>query len=898
MPTRTEAIKLFLASKTIPDLANLYTPEMEVQVNVAQDDGEPIEGEYKGRKWRGYSNGLETWKPIRIPWNAKSSPEYTDSEMRYNLEAHVEAIGMTGWNWKRLTSQWVAYDFDSLVNHKVGLPQNVLDEIIDCMNQIDWVTIRRSTSGTGLHLYVQLPSIDTANHNEHAALGRSILGKLSAMTAFDLQASVDACGGNMWVWHRKMRNTQGLTLIKQGRPMLESEIPPNWKEHAKTITKHNRKIAEGKVTTSDTFEQLAQQRSHVNLDATHKKLISYMEETSAFWWWDQDLNMLVSHTHWLKRAHEELSLKGIFDTISPCTNTREPNCFLFPLKGGAWSVRRYTPGVQEHPTWEQDGHGWTRCYFNNEPSMQSAARMFGAVEDKKGAYVFQEAEMGAKALELMGIIPNIPTALRGRQMTITVDKKDDRRVKVELKREPSDMPVPGWSPEKNTWFKAYTTRAPSVTQETELADFDDFVRHLVTGGGDDYGWSVYADNEWRFEPIGHIKPALKAAGYHSSEIDMVIGTAVLRPWKKVNLPLQPEYPGRREWNIGSAQLAFTPSADTDNLNYPTWSKVLTHCGAGLDDAVKHNAWAKANGLKCGADYLKCWIASLFQFPMEPLPYLFFYGEQDNGKSVFHESISLLLTKGVKRADTALTSAANFNAELEDAILCVVEETDLQHNKTAYNRIKDWVTGRELLIHKKGMTPYHMPNTTHFVQCANEREACPIFPGDTRITMCWVESLSPMEKIAKNDLFDRMRKEAPDFLAEILNLEIPRTNDRLKIPIITTSDKTAASESNMTPQERFLSEYCHYAPGKTINYRELYDRFREVTDPSELADWSLIKFGKNLPPQYPKGRVMTDRAQWHVGNISFSAPDDGEPELSKIVLIGDKLIASVAREEQR
>jgi hypothetical protein len=496
------------------------------------------------------------------------------------------------------------------------------------------------------------------------------------------------------------------------------------------------------------------------------------------------------------------------------------------------------------------------------------------------------------------VIVEIPSALRSRQMTITLDKKDERKVKVELERETADLPLEGWSEESKTWFKVFTTRVPSVNCETDLADFDDFLRHLTTPQGDDYGWAVYADNEWRFEPIGHVKPALKAAGYHPSEVDMVIGTAVLRPWKKVNLPLQPEYPGKREWNLGSAQLAFVPTVDSDNLKYPTWSKILHHCGTGLDDAIQHNPWAKANGLKCGADYLKCWVASLLQFPTEPLPYLFFYGEQDCGKSSFHEALSLLLTRGARRADTALVSQANFNAELEDAIICIIEETDLQSNKTAYNRIKDWVTGRELLIHKKGMTPYHVVNTTHWIQCANERNACPIFPGDTRITMCWVESLSPIEKIAKNDLFDALKREAPDFLCEVLNLEIPRSNDRLKIPVLVTSDKLAASEENMTPLERFLSDNCYSIPGKAIKYKELYDRFREFVSPNEAAEWTMIKVGRNLPPQYPKGRLMSDGANWYIGNISFSKRDDGEPELSKLILVGDKLVPLVIREGQQ
>ena len=80
MPTKTEAISRFLKAKTHGDLANLYSYNMECQVNVAQDGGERAEGEFSGRKWLGWTDNLTTWKPFRIPRNAATNPEYQDSE--------------------------------------------------------------------------------------------------------------------------------------------------------------------------------------------------------------------------------------------------------------------------------------------------------------------------------------------------------------------------------------------------------------------------------------------------------------------------------------------------------------------------------------------------------------------------------------------------------------------------------------------------------------------------------------------------------------------------------------------------------------------------------------------------------------------------------------------------
>jgi hypothetical protein len=118
---KTEAIKNLLKYSSAQHLAALYNYNMEVQVNVAKDDGERVSEVYKGRRWMGYRKNDETWKSFRIPWSAKNNPLYEDSELNFNLAKHVEGIGMTGWDWVDLQSLWVGYDFDSIANHKLGL---------------------------------------------------------------------------------------------------------------------------------------------------------------------------------------------------------------------------------------------------------------------------------------------------------------------------------------------------------------------------------------------------------------------------------------------------------------------------------------------------------------------------------------------------------------------------------------------------------------------------------------------------------------------------------------------------------------------------------------------------------------------------------------------------------
>lgn len=883
-PTKSEAIQSFLAAKAQPDLAALYSIEMECQVNVAQDGGERIDGEFKGRKWHGWTDGLTTWKSFRIPYKAATQPEYTDKQIRYDLAAHAEGIGMTGWNWAKRVSRWVAYDFDAIVGHSekhtAKLTNDQMLEVEQAATEIEWVTIRRSASGKGLHLYVFLDDVPTQNHNEHAALARAILGKMSALAGFDFNSKVDICGGNMWVWHRKSQGTGGLELVKQGE-VLE-EIPPNWRDHVKVVTRKRRKNLPQDISDPENFEQLMGSQPRVPLDEDHKKLINFLKESDALWWWDQDHHMLVTHTFHLKEAHKELGFRGYFDTMSTGKDRgRDHNVFAYPMRRGVWAVRRYHPGVQEHASWEQDGAGWTRCYLNRDCDLGTAARAYGGMESEDGSFFFREAELAASAAQLLGVTLNLASAQSSREAWLKQHKDGRLVIKLEHAAHDRGDEMEGWHVKKGKWTRIFGAKLAAAT-EPEVGNYDDLVRHLVTETEEDYGWMLKSDGTWRTEPLSHVRVALGSLGFSQKEVTGVLGSSIFKCWRIVNKPFQPEYPGDREWNRAAAQFRYPPTRDRDELRYPTWIKILEHCGSGLDEEVKEHPWAQANGITSGADYLKCWIASLFQEPLEPLPYLFFYGPQNSGKSIFHEALSLLLTKGYQRADAALISQAGFNGELEGAILCVIEETDLKRNKTAYNRIKDWVTSREIPIHGKNRTPYHVPNSTHWVHCANEHTACPIFTGDTRITMCHVPNLDPLQLIPKKQLIPLLQKEASDFISEVLRLELPPSPDRLNVPCITTQDKQMVQILNLSPLQTFIRERAVEADGRKIKFSDFYVKYIEWAEANGEPTWSKIKVGRELPPQFPKGRVRRT-GQYYIGNITWAGVEHTEPASKKYVM---------------
>ena len=895
--TKTEAIKNFLTASTHSHFSSLYHYGMEVQVNVAQGDGERVEGDYLGRAWHGWSDGLTTWKTFRIPYAAYTKPIYEDKEMRYDLAVHAEGIGMTGWCWTELKSKWVAFDFDAIVGHSdrhnQKLDDALLTKVREAAKQIPWVTVYKSTSGSGLHLYVFLDlEINTENHHQHAALARAILGTMSALSGFDFSSKVDTCGGNMWVWHRKMTGTDGLELIKEGESL--KKVPANWKDHIKVVSGKRRKVRpsflpkeKGEQTEEDLFEELSGQHQSVTLDDDHRKLIDWLKDNNCRWWWETDHHMLVAHTFELQQAHKALGLRGIFKTLSQGTEKRQDhNCFCYPMRQGVWVVRRYSAGCAEESSWDQDSNGYTRCFLNKEPDLRITSRAHGGIERPQGGFVFREALLAQSAAMELDIHLDIPNWANSRATTLKQHK--DGRLIAEMEKQDNDPPdekMSDWLPEGKLWKRVFNKRLDKV-DDLDMGNFDDVTRHIVTESGEDQGWVFKSDGRWINEPMAHIKVALQSLGHKANDVAVILGSSIFKPWVLVNVPFQPEYLGDRKWNRDAPQLRFSPSED-EKLKYDHWLMVLNHLGKELDETIQDNGWCKAHGIVTGSDYLKCWVASMFQEPLEPLPYLFFWSqEQDTGKSIFHEAIELLITCGYARADNALQNSSGFNGELANSVLCVVEETDLKRNLVAYNRIKDWVTARLMPIHKKGKTPYMIPNSSHWVQCANDHRACPVFAGDTRITMIHVNTLKPTQLIPKRVLLKLLEKEAPDFLASILRLELPASQGRLNLPVLETDDKAIAVEANLSILGTYLNENCHYVLGAMIKYGELFNRFREWVDPNDAALWTKQRMGRELPPMFPKGRLPKEGGQMYVGNISF---DPETPPGRKLVVKEGQLV---------
>ncbi|REJ65615.1 MAG: hypothetical protein DWQ31_16885 [Planctomycetota bacterium] len=901
MPKITEAIQFFLRARRDahngPDLVDRWTACMETQVNVAAGDGEPVAG--KRNTW---TDGVNEWHAIRIPRNANSEPEFKDYELRFPLDLHAEAIGTTGWDWSARRSRWVGFDFDSITGHAagVGVPDEELQRVCEAAKALPYVEVRKSTGGSGIHLYVYFDEdgIPTSNHTEHAALARCILGMMASATGFDFASQIDACGGNMWIWHRKMSAAnEGLRLLKPAERQLPlADLPVNWRDHIEVVTRRRAKIRVRAVSDEhvDPFEALASSRKIVPLDDGHQAIIDELIASGFSTVWIPDHHLLQTHTKALAGLMDdddkrrELGLIGFFQTNSGGKDPGKPNCFMFPLGSGAWRVYRFSPGITEAETWEQDGDGWTCCYFNRRPDLDVAAKAAGGIERPNNqGFVFETAEQAITAAGALGKQIDLPESMRGRE-TVLKKNKDGRLIVEIHRREENHEGMAGWDStlKKDKWVRVFNAQTEHKSDELGFTEYDNILRALVSPAGDRAGWVAKGhDGQWVRQPKDDVKSILLALGNTKAQADVILGSAALKAWKLVNLPFQAEYPGNRQWNLDAAQYRFAPAdlADDEVSYHPHWDRILRHIGTGLDLPIRKLGWALRANIKSGRDYLLNWIACMLREPYDPLPYLFLFGPQNSGKSILHEAISLLMTKGVTSADRALTNANDFNGELANAVLAYIEEKDISiAGESAYNKIKDWVTSPVIWIRKMRTDSYSQRNTLHFIQTANKPEACPIFSGDTRITMIFVPDIA--EEIPKKILLERLEAEAPHFMRSVMDLTLPAIEGRLRLSVVATQHKRDAEHLSRSALERFIDEKCHHVPGAAMPFAEFFERFQKWLPADEKSQWNRKKTAISFPHEFPRGAGAKN--QKFIGNIAWQPlASNAEPQPPLVAIEG-------------
>jgi hypothetical protein len=256
-----------------------------------------------------------------------------------------------------------------------------------------------------------------------------------------------------------------------------------------------------------------------------------------------------------------------------------------------------------------------------------------------------------------------------------------------------------------------------------------------------------------------------------------------------------------------------------------------------------------------------------------LPLLATYSAENNtGKSFIHEAGKELITQnGYMLAEKAIKNKNGFDAELHGKVLCGIDDVDLGDDVTFYNSLKRWITNPWMNYGYKGKEVFLDRNFTHWVVAVQKRAFIPIDKGDERITLWEMAPFPKSEMVPKDEMRERINREAPFLLRKLFALDLREVHSRLAIPALLTTEKIEAmSQCEAQPLE-----------GVALKAFEAIDKMTKPWGPgtatdlsNHLGDWD----GTNKPPERRAnslGRYMPRIAQRH-GKIDITT--DGKVRL--------------------
>jgi hypothetical protein len=819
-----------------------------------------------------WTDGIQTWKQVRWPYNSGTKPEFKDFEPKFALVDHVESIGTTWWAWETQESVGCVFDFDSIIGHAAGLSKKELQRIVEKLSSLDYVTIIKSTSGNGYHVLVFFEEgmrPKTKNHREHALVAEVVLNKMSEDAGFEFADKVDCYGMIGWIWSiRATEANQGFAMVKQAaRDLDRTEIADWTKIPAKRMKMRPKVVAydeEGAEVAGNNILGFTDEQ--IVLNKEHMRIIRALEESGFSFNPVPEHDLFHTHTAALRNVHRKLGLKGPFQTLASGKGNEKPNCFIRPVNGGGFSVFRFGKGTPEHLLWDQTTPT-TWCSFNQAmPAHKVLMRMGAEWVAEQKQYEFETKEELVAATDALG--NRVPLKLLdNKHYALAIN---GRGCVVKCFCETTDQPgeCDGWQRVKGH-HKKVLSRLEEVDVDSILNHVDSVVRYVVRDG-EELGWAHKTEAGW-------IKcketTAKRTARFHvgGQEAEMYLGAATTNPWTLVNQPFEREHLPGRQWNLESAQL-IVPCA-TEPGPHPHWDIILNHIGQSWDDPLAQDNEMQKYGITKGSHYIMAWLACMIRHPEDPLPYIFLVGPQNSGKSVIHEVLRECIANGVVHGGNALSSGSGFNGEFEGKTLAAIDETDLSQFPGFAARLKSWTNATYIQIHKKGCQPYDVRNFMHFIQTANSVTALVIEHGDTRIVIGEVPRFEGTE-IPKPVLIRKCLEELPAFLYTLGTMQLPPMAGRTRLPVITTAIKSEILESTEPDSLTFLKGMYHDIPGQYEKISDVYAEYKKWCAANNAKPTTPNDFKLQVGLKYPVHKGPSGRA-YTVGNISLN--ENAEPQ---------------------
>lgn len=855
MSKATHQIQRFVAENVLDDLQDLYWPGMSCFLFVSPE------------------------KSKRFPVKSKDYRVEETKNMSYLLNS-MTRFGVSGWDYHNKTSHFLSIDVDLAGTKKIdGVTQERMDEIITACSGLPYLEVRKSTHGKGLLIRAFLQEgISSETNMEHKKLCKTLIQQINQDTKLELVLGkdVDKYGEIAWIWSSE-QNEDSFALLSAHIDYYEP------KEVESEATPRIFVDCDIQAVEEEGFWSSLTDKTKECLDWIKGKdgIVEYNVAQNED---KEDFGCIKLHTFMLQRAHAHFNLCGKFETVASGSNTRDVNCFAIPTTNGGLRVIRYGGGNEKG--WMVDDKGRSFCMFNDALTLSATAHKFGGQLDPGNGYLFDSLTNAIKCLNTYTKEKvACPDIYKDRKAAIKLIDSSNIQVRVDKEYSQERAMADGWHNGRG-YFK--TTIQVHIPEDNDIGLTDEEIglvkentRHIVMHyNSANTMWQIKTRGAWVKKGASEVDPFITSFGF-GNKAKAIRGMLMRESLFGIDVPFGKEILGKHTVNITKAKLNVEPEKVKD---ISTWWAFLLHIGSYLTPFIKQDLVCQELGIRDGKDYLVLWIALSIRKPALRLPYLFLFGEQETGKSMFHEVLGHLLSpSSFARGDRALTDAKAFNGDLMGATHIILEEVDFSANPLAYNRLKDYVTAEDISIRALYMDAMIMPNYTHWIQVANSASYCPVESKDTRVTMIKVSK--PVNPRPKHELSDALKKEAPQFLQHLLSMDLPNFKGRLAMPVIKTDAKDEVTETRSNNVECYIEDCIVSKNGAFELLTDIYSNYvaycKEIKG-SNRTPLTRRAFSKEMQKSFPKGR-STKMSGKHIFGNMFLAEDPGGYQVDGILV---------------
>ena len=193
-----------------------------------------------------------------------------------------------------------------------------------------------------------------------------------------------------------------------------------------------------------------------------------------------------------------------------------------------------------------------------------------------------------------------------------------------------------------------------------------------------------------------------------------------------------------EHNRSYNNFDFLPCEKTPEYIYNTFDGYYSEKQPNIKNYEHSFFWKHYKDVVCNGDnktfdYINTWIANIIQHPLKKSMVL--KGIQGCGKDTFTKFFQKLIGKDYYiNTDSPDLIFGKFNGNIENKIICVLNETNGKDTFTINENIKDAITRNETNIHNKMMKPYTVKDACNFIFLTNNDNPIKI-PNDDRRFFC-------------------------------------------------------------------------------------------------------------------------------------------------------------------